>query len=144
MWGGRAMKFVILVALTACAAALAIFAVPSNLIPSDFGGVEMLAARSGLDHFTLADLNPLRFVFDYERQRINAGDTPEQLGFHPSPVILSPVQMPTTNLDRFKGPLGPGGYDPQAYMEMQQNNQRMDAMRHYMNDPTHWVGPPPG
>jgi len=138
------MKFVILVALTACAAALAIFAIPSNLIPSGFGGVGALATRSGLDHFTLADLNPLRFVFDYERQRINAGDTPEQLGFHPSPVILSPVQMPTTSLDQFKGPLGPGGYDPQAYMEMQQNNQRMDAMRHYMNDPAHWVGPPPG
>ena len=137
------MKFVVLVAAAASAGAVAVFAVPSTMFSSGAGSFKSLATRAGLDHFTLADLNPLHIVFNYMQQQINTGYTPEQLGFHPSPVILSPIQMPTTNLDSFKAPLGPGGFDPQAYMEMQQNNRRMEDTRNYMNNPTHWIGPPP-
>lgn len=145
VWRGRAMKFAIVVAATVCAVALAIFAIPSNLIPSGFGGFETLSANTGLKHFTLADLNPLRFVFDYEQQQINTPYTPEQLGFHGSPVVLTPspwASAPGFTLNIDKDNMN-RAFAAQIQSQIQQSYQHSQDLQAYGRDPTHWIGPPP-
>jgi len=123
------MKFVLMLVAAACAGALAMAAVPTAIVRS---GAE------DLRQFHLADLNPLRLIFDYEQQRIQTPLTPEELGFHGSPVVMAPiVPPPGLKLDLSQS------LNPQAQYEIQRNNQRMQDMQAYMHDPSHWVGPPP-
>ena len=123
------MKFVLMLVAAACAGALTVVAIPTAIVGS--GAQE-------LRQFHLVDLNPLRLIFDYEQLRIQTPMTPEQLGFHPSRVTLTPiVPPPPLKLDLSQS------LDPQARYEIQRNDQRMQDMQAYMHDPSHWVGPPP-
>jgi len=88
------MKFAILVVSAASLGALAIFAVPSSLLRSGYSSLQGLVAGSGLTQLNPADLNPLQAVFDFDKQRIQAGQTPDQLGFHGSAVKLGPMWTP--------------------------------------------------
>jgi hypothetical protein len=115
------MKFVILVVAAAGLGASAIFAVPSAVLQSGYSSVQGLVADSGLTQLKLADLNPLRAIFDFEQQRIQAGQTPDQLGFHGSAAKLGPMWTP---------PSQPAFGTPQH-----QNNQP--------SDPMGWNGAPP-
>jgi hypothetical protein len=121
------------------AGALAVFLVPSTSPQSGASSMHMLIAQSGLKDFHLVDLNPLHFIFDFEQKQINTPMTPDQLGFHGSPVVLKSYQWPSNSF----GPapaLGLGGFDPQTQYELQQNAQRMQGIQNYMRDAT---GTPP-
>jgi len=108
------MRFAALVA-AACAGVLVALALPSR-----------------------SDLNPFRMVFHFEPRRMQAPLTPEQTGFHGSPVVLTPSTLPPP----LKLDLGQS-LDPQGEYELQRNNRRMQDMRVDMRDPSRWTGPPP-
>lgn len=125
------MKFLVPVVVAAGTGVLAVFAVPASFV-----GMASHAVRQ----IHLADLNPIRAVFDYEQQQVRTPMTPQDLGFHASPMTLSPVIMtPPQSLGVNLGQ----SFDPQAQMEIEQNNRRMQDMQAYMRDPNHWMGPPP-
>lgn len=96
------------------------------------------AACAGVLLASAMPVNPVRVVFDYEQHRMQKPPTPEQMGFHGSAVVLSPIAPPPP----LKLDLGQS-LDPQARYELQRNDQRMQDMRAYARDPSHWVGPPP-
>jgi len=135
------MKFALLVAGTAGFAMLAVFAIPGTVVGSASVGFHHVVERSGFAQVSLADLNPLRAIFDYEKRRIQTPLTPEQLGFHPSPpMTFSPIAIvppQSLKLDLSQS------FGQQAQMQIEQNNRRMQDMQAYARDPTHWVGPPP-
>ena len=123
------MKFVLLMVSAAVAGALTMLALPTTMVGP--GVAELRQMR-------LADLKPLQLIFDYQQKRIRTPLTPEEMGFHGSPVVLTPIAPPPA----LKLDLGQS-LDPQAQYELQHNNQRMQDMQAYMRDPSHWVGPPP-
>jgi hypothetical protein len=97
-----------------------------------------------LSRFTIADLNPIRAAYDVVGQKVQAGTTPEQLGFHPSPVVL---QTPDPKIWSGGGlTLDPGLRNGWAQTIVQQTrdfNNRMEDMRNYGRNPAGWHGPPP-
>lgn len=137
------MKFIFLVIGAIFVGALAVFAIPSSVFQSGSDSIHSLTAQTGLKQFTLADLNPLRFIFDYEKQQINTPMTPEQLGFHGSAVELKPFQMPQTPSFHIDQDAMNRAFAAQAESQIEQSYQRSQALEAYGRDPTHWVGPPP-
>lgn len=123
------MKFVILMVSAAVAGALSMFLVPTTIVRS---GTEELR------QFRLADLNPLRLIFDYEQKQRQTPLTPAEMGFHGSPVILKPISPPATlKLDLSQS------LQTQGDLGMQQSDRHMQDMQAYTRDPDHQVGPPP-
>jgi hypothetical protein len=125
------MKFVLLVVAAAGAGALATFAVPTLLFS---------AASDQLRQIRLTDLSPFRAIYDMEKQQIQPGLTPEQLGIHRSPITISPITLPppqSLKLDLSHA------FEAQAELQIQQNERRMRDMQAYGRDPMHWEGPPP-
>ena len=137
------MRFAFLVATAAVVGAVAAFATPASLILSASLTIDAVSTKAGHIPHDLADLNPIRLAYDVVAQRIREGDTPEQLGFKPSPVTFKPFVMPTSSFDfnqyRYSGN---GIYSGMA-AEIEQNNRRMEDMRIYAQNPAAWHGAPP-
>jgi|SRR5580698_3555235 hypothetical protein len=81
-------------------AAVAVGMLATVAIPTTFLQTTSTAVQSFVGGFRVADLNPLRAVFDYDQARITAGHTPESLGFKPSSVSIPtfPTQRPFPGL----------------------------------------------
>ena len=125
------MRFVILMVCAVAAGALSMSVVPTTVVSS---GVQELR------QFRLADLNPLRVIFDSAQQQIQAGTTPEQLGLHSSSVTLTPMTLAppvSLKLDLSRA------YEAQAQSQIDQNIRHSQAMQAYTNNPSGWSGPPP-
>lgn len=124
--------------------ALAVFAVPTTVLHSGSSSLHAVVSESGLNRFTLADLNPLRAIFDYEQQRINDGTTPEQLGFHGTAVTLGPIWTPppTLGLSIDKDSMD-RAFAARVQSQIQQSYQHSQDLQAYGRDPAHWIGPPP-
>ena len=69
--------------------AIATAAVPSSVIAS--GEIEAQALGDRLGEVKLADLNPLRAIFDWEVKEVGTPRTPEQLGIHHQELTLRPI-----------------------------------------------------
>ena len=124
------MKLLVLVVAVG-AGALAVFAVPATIVS---------AASDQLRQIGLADLNPLRAIFDSEQQKIRAGMTPQALGLRSSSVTFTPMTLappPSLKLDLSRA------YEAQAESQIQQVDQHMQTMQAYRNNPSQWSGPPP-
>ena len=102
------MKLAIQLVAAIGVGAVASLAIPSNVIDSTVSTAQALGDR--VAQIKLADLNPLRAIFDWEKERIAKGETPEELGFHPSAVTAQPYS--------FASP----GYDPQQVNGMYRGN----------------------
>jgi hypothetical protein len=97
-----------------------------------------------LSGITIADLNPIRAAFDVAKTRVQAGATPEELGFHPSPVVLTTPDPKTWPGAGFT--VNPGmqnGWSQTAVQQTQSFNNRMEDMRNYARNPAGWHGAPP-
>jgi hypothetical protein len=97
-------------------------------------------ASDELRQIRLADLNPLRAIYDAEQRQIRAGTSPEALGLHGSAVTFRPVMLAppaSLKLDLSRA------YEAQAESQIQQSQQHMQAMQAYTNNPSQWSGPPP-
>ena len=103
---GLAMKFAVLVGGAAMLGAIATAAVPSSMIAS--GEIEVQALGDRLGEVKLADLNPVRAIYDWEVKEVSTPRTPEELGFHSSTVTAEPYS--------FASP----GYDPHQFGGMNQ------------------------
>ena len=91
------MKFTVLIGVAATMGALMTAFVPSAVLES--GAKELDGIKTRLSGVGLADLNPLRAVYDWEMREVNTPRTPEELGLHPtSTVNLKPVELPTNDL----------------------------------------------
>jgi hypothetical protein len=136
------MRFVVLVGVAAGAGALAIFAIPASFLqaPASFlqsaaSDMHAATAQLGQMHFTLADLNPLRADYDFMMQRVRAGQTPDQLGFHGSKVTFAPIAIPRSNFNFNPGPYSGNGIYSGMANHMPQNI--------YAQDPMAWHAPAP-
>jgi len=89
------MKFAVLVGAAAAFGMIAAVAVPSSVIGSGEIAVQALGDRLG--EVKLADLNPIRAVFDWEAEQIKKPVTPEELGIHHQELTLRPIDPQTTN-----------------------------------------------
>jgi hypothetical protein len=103
------MRFAFLVVAGAGVGALAAFAIPTSTVQSASSTIEAYGTAVGHLPHDLADLNPIRMAYDVVAQRIREGNTPEQLGFKPSPLTLKPFVMPTSSFD-FNQNRYPGTY----------------------------------
>jgi hypothetical protein len=114
---GVAMKFAVLVAAAAAAGAVATVAVPSSVIDSSVS--EMQALGDSIGGFKLADLNPLRAIFDWEAERIKKPLTPEEMGMRPSDVTATPYSFASPGYDPSQfgdqRPFGSSRYDPRPF-----------------------------
>ena len=88
------MRVALLMAAAAGVGAAAAFAVPASVLQSASFTIETYGAAAGQIPHQLADLNPIRLAFDVVQKRIREGNTPEQLGLKPQPVVLKPFVMP--------------------------------------------------
>ena len=125
------MRFVILMVCAVAAGALSMSVVPTTVVSS--GVQELRQVR-------LADLNPLRVIFDSAQQQIQAGTTPEQLGLHSSSVTLTPMTLAppaSLKLDLSRA------YEAQAQSQIDQSIRHSQAMQAYTSNPSAWSGPPP-
>jgi hypothetical protein len=87
----------------------------------------------------LADLNPFRGVFDWEKDKMLAGRMLAQLGFHPSALAFKPASIPAVSF-----PVRTGiGISSTMQSQNDQNDRRMDDTRSYMNNPQGWRGARP-
>jgi hypothetical protein len=137
------MHFGYFVAIAVGVGVVATVAIPSSVLQSASTSVQAAADSVAQVKFNVADLNPLRAVFDWERQRIQAGESPDQLGFKTSKMTLAPFVMPAPAFNFNNGPYtGNGIYSGMAY-QIHQNDQRMQDWRNYANNPAGWHGPPP-
>jgi hypothetical protein len=93
------MRFVFLIAAGAGVGAVAAFALPMSVVQSASSTIETVGIAAGRIPHDLADLNPIRMAYDVVQRRIREGNTPEQLGFKPSPVTYKPIVMPTSSFD---------------------------------------------
>jgi len=104
------MKFAIQVAAALGVGAVAAFAIPSNVLDSSLSTAQALGDRAA--EIKLVDLNPLRAIYDWEMERVRKGETPEELGFHPSTVTTPPYSFASPNFDmrqgngRYQHPMG--------------------------------------
>jgi hypothetical protein len=88
------MRFLFVIIAAAAMGAVVVFSIPSPALQS---------MGNSLSHLTLADLNPLQLVYDYDKKVIETPMTPEQLGLHPTdtsqmkftPMTLQPQQQST-------------------------------------------------
>ncbi len=97
-----------------------------------------------LSGVTVADLDPLRAAYDLVNGKVQAGVTPDELGFHPSPVTLTWPDAKAWPGAGFS--LDPGmrnGWARTAEQQTRDFNNRMEDMRNYARSPAGWHGPPP-
>jgi hypothetical protein len=97
-----------------------------------------------LSGFTVADLNPIRAAYDIAKGRVQAGTTPEELGFHPSAVVLKMPDLKTLPGAGFT--LDPGmrnGWSQTVDQQTRNFNNRMEDVRNYARNPAGWHGAPP-
>ena len=124
------MRFAFLIAAAAGFGAAAAFATPASFILSASLTIDAVSAKAGQIPHDLADLNPIRLAYDVVAQRIREGNTPEQLGFKPSPVTFKPFVMPTSSFDLNQNRYAGNGIDSGMAAQIGQNNRRMDAPPH--------------
>jgi hypothetical protein len=98
------MKAAIQIFAAAGLGAAAAFAIPSNVIDQASSTTRALSDR--VAQIKLADLNPVRALYDWQMAHVAKGQTPEELGFHGSAVTVPPTS--------FASP----GYDPRRVNSM--------------------------
>ena len=116
-------------------------AATANLFPP-----QQMAQAIGVDlsGFTIADVNPIRAAFDVVKAKVQAGTTPEELGFHGSPVVLTmpdPKNWPGAGFTL--DPSLRNGWSQSIVQQTRQFNNRMEDMRNYASNPAGWRGAPP-
>jgi hypothetical protein len=118
----------------------------SGAAAANFFPPEQAARALGLDlsGFTIADLNPIRAAFDLVKTRVQAGTTPEDLGFHGSPVVVTMPDPknwpgPSFTLD----PSQRNGWAQTAAQQTRAFNNHMEDIRNYAHNPAGWHGVPP-
>ncbi|HUO92278.1 MAG TPA: hypothetical protein VMU22_05110 [Rhizomicrobium sp.] len=92
------MKFAVLVGAAAAFGMIAAVAVPSAAIES--GALQVQALGDRIGGIKLADLNPIRAIYDWEAEQIKKPMTPEELGIHHQELTLRPIDLNTTDTFR--------------------------------------------
>jgi hypothetical protein len=139
------MRFGFLVVGAAAVGALSVTAVQGLVSPA---AQSLSVTRAlGFDplkvHFTLADLNPLRLIYDEEMADIARGHTPAELGFPASKPIGRFVMPSATPGFKFDDAEMARTRGSSIVQQNQQFNNRMDDIRNYAQNPAGWHGAPP-
>jgi len=93
------MRFALLIAAGAVVGAVAAFTVPDDVLLSASSSIATVSDAAGQLPHALDDLNPIRLAYDEVQKQIREGRTPEQLGFKPSAVTVTPFVMPNSSFD---------------------------------------------
>ncbi len=140
------MRFGLLVVAAAAAGALSVTVVQELMSPAaqSFSVTRALGFDPLKVHFTLADLNPLRLIYDEEMADIAHGHTSAELGL-PASKPLGPFTMPSSMTTGFRlddaGMARMRGETIGAQTRL--FNNRMEDMRNYAQNPAGWHGAPP-
>jgi len=133
-------------ALVACAAAVGVAsgAAITKIVPTAEIAQAGRDLAGSLSSFHVADLNPIRAAYDAVSARIQAGHTPEELGFSSSSVTLTMPDPKDWPGQGFKpSPDIQKGWNSSSEAQIRENNDRMRDIANYARNPAGWHGPPP-
>ena len=135
------MRLMLFLAGTLSAAAVG---VTQGIFPQPMQMVQAIIALGGDPaQVKTINVNPVE-AYNRVLPQILKGSTPEELGFHGTPVTIPPGSFRGMNSGAVNaGTIGQNGFASSALSQIQQNNIRMQDMATYARNPAAWHGAPP-